>query len=111
MKFSLQNDKNRIYEIKAIVLNKMTSGMILGMDFLLSNDAIINLNECTINIDGKYYELNIGNVTDNEIKTLTRKTKINAIVEQENDLRKKINGLIKNSKIANPEIGNKHSGT
>ncbi|KAG0440686.1 hypothetical protein DMUE_1559 [Dictyocoela muelleri] len=54
VKFMLQNDQSRIYQVKATILSKMTTDMILGMDFLLSNEVVIDLNEHTINVNFKF---------------------------------------------------------
>ncbi|KAG0435068.1 hypothetical protein DMUE_4905 [Dictyocoela muelleri] len=105
VQFRLQNDQSRIYEIKAIILHKMTTDIIFGMDFLLSNDSIINLNDGTICIDGKFYELDRKNDVEHEIKDLALKTKINSIIESEFDLNKKFINLIKRHKLTNPEVG------
>ncbi|KAG0420252.1 Retrovirus-related Pol polyprotein from transposon [Dictyocoela roeselum] len=82
----------------------MNTDMILGMDFLLSNDAIINLNDYTVSIDGKFYELKHPDNIDDGLKELVRKTKISTIVNPETYFSDKINNLIKEYKIKNPEI-------
>ncbi|KAG0435403.1 hypothetical protein DMUE_4744, partial [Dictyocoela muelleri] len=71
----------------------------------LSNDAIINFNDNTINIDGKFYELPTQQSIDNEMKILVNKTRINSIVETEKSIFNKINNLVKKCKTSNPEIG------
>ncbi|KAG0442603.1 hypothetical protein DMUE_0151 [Dictyocoela muelleri] len=82
----------------------MSLAGILGMDFLLSNHAIIDLSEGTISLDNKYYELNLKeNTTEFESKLL-QKTKINAQVSSAVNSRTML--TIKENKLKNKEIGN-----
>ncbi|KAG0435296.1 hypothetical protein DMUE_4785, partial [Dictyocoela muelleri] len=76
----IQGDKTTRYKVRAKIINDMSLAGILGMDFLLSNHAKIDLSEGTISLDNKYYELKLKeNTTEFESKLL-QKTKINAQV-------------------------------
>ncbi|KAG0439130.1 hypothetical protein DMUE_2645 [Dictyocoela muelleri] len=54
---NLQGDKCNNYKVTARILDKTTADLILGIDFMKNNKAMINLDESTIRLDNKIYEL------------------------------------------------------
>ncbi|KAG0435975.1 hypothetical protein DMUE_4448 [Dictyocoela muelleri] len=74
--FSLNGDQNCRYRSNFNILDTKSENLILGMQFLQENDAIINLKENYINLDSKEYELiDRGTNLDEYEKVITDKTK------------------------------------
>ncbi|KAG0420373.1 hypothetical protein EQH57_0174 [Dictyocoela roeselum] len=75
LNFRLEHDKNNLYISKFYVLPNPNIQAILGMRFLIENEAIINLKEGYIALDGAEYEIEVGKPEsniDNEIIAKTR---------------------------------------
>lgn len=53
----LSNDKNVIHLCNTRIMDSLTTDIILGMEFLENNNAIIDLKDGIITIDGRQYEL------------------------------------------------------
>ncbi|KAG0436063.1 Retrovirus-related Pol polyprotein from transposon 17.6 [Dictyocoela muelleri] len=101
--FKLQEDAKNSYKSKFYVMSNHNTYPILGMRFLTENDAVINLNEGFVTIDGTEYE--IDTKTQNLCvaeKKIIEKSKVYAI----NDYENKIKDLIKFNKKRNPILGN-----
>ncbi|KAG0420286.1 Retrovirus-related Pol polyprotein from transposon 17.6, partial [Dictyocoela roeselum] len=100
--FQILNDKNITYKSRFLVMPNNSDIIILGMKFLIDNEAILNLKEGIMNLDGKEYEIETNstplNVSDTKIIS---KTKIFATKTEERDLME----AIKNAKQRNPELG------
>ncbi|KAG0420343.1 Retrovirus-related Pol polyprotein from transposon 17.6 [Dictyocoela roeselum] len=101
MNFFCAADKAIKYQDTFYVLPQKKNTIILGMSFLKENHAIIDLKNNIITLDGREYELE-GN-TNNEpfLETqLSTNTKIFNISES----KQRIEELIKEAKLNNPEI-------
>lgn len=53
----LQEDKHVKYNLNCRVLAGTPTDVLLGIDFLMKNDAIINIKDGIIVLDGKEYEI------------------------------------------------------
>lgn len=84
------------------ILPRKKNSVILGMSFLTQNQAVIDLKNNIIAIDGREYELEgtQHNVANFENQIITN-TKIFNIAE----CKERIDKLIKTAKLSNPEIG------
>ncbi|KAG0441506.1 Retrovirus-related Pol polyprotein from transposon gypsy [Dictyocoela muelleri] len=113
-----QISKNRIFitrrqRVKYIstfyVFNTDTKRIILGMQFLYENYAIINLKEKFINLDQREYEISVD--TDNQVDSndnmLSDKTNFFSMDHKDNQLKE----IIKEISTINPEIGHIRSIT
>ncbi|KAG0442342.1 hypothetical protein DMUE_0341 [Dictyocoela muelleri] len=102
LKFRLLNDINNYYFSKFYVMPNPNKQNILGMRFPFENDAVINLRERFINLDGGDYKLNIVNRISNLSEDeLIQKSKTFTLSE----LGLKIEKLITNFKNENPKFG------
>lgn len=99
----LQNDTNNKYKSKFFIIQNPHEHPILGMRFLIENDAIINLKEGIVIFDGTEYEITnkkqIQNIADREITAIS---KIYPVINAET----RIKTLIQDAKFRNPPIGN-----
>jgi hypothetical protein len=57
VKLQLQADTTVNYEVNLRLLKNLTTDIILGMDFMLLNDVVINMKEKIISINNKHYEI------------------------------------------------------
>ncbi|KAG0442565.1 hypothetical protein DMUE_0183 [Dictyocoela muelleri] len=78
LKFNIQGYEKTTYKTKMKILKNMSLNGILGMNFLLENDACINLSEGTLSLDKKHYEIKIDRNTNEYDTQLISKTHINA---------------------------------
>lgn len=100
LSFSLANDKNVFYKSKFLLLPNPNNIIILGMRFLLENDAILNLKEGLVNLDDIEYDISRKTHTNNQFDTeITNKTKIFAVKDD-------IKNIIEKAKAKNPTLGN-----
>lgn len=65
LSFRLDKGKNNLNPSKFYVLPNPNIQAILGMRFLAENDAIINLKEGFISLDGFEYEIELGKIENN----------------------------------------------
>ncbi|KAG0434941.1 hypothetical protein DMUE_4964, partial [Dictyocoela muelleri] len=102
LKFQLIKDIDNYYCSKFYILPNPNLQIILGMRFLLENDAIINLREGFIVLDGCEYEINgIENKTNLIEKEIMQKTKTFTLSKLDD----KINELLRDIKNRNPVLG------
>ena len=101
--FNIENDTMITYNHKFNVADNLTVDVILGMDFLLSNDAIINFKSNTLSIDAKKYEItSIGNAKFHPLDAkLDEKTKICTILSPQ----EQITNMVKRYIYNNPILG------
>ncbi|KAG0420195.1 Retrovirus-related Pol polyprotein from transposon opus [Dictyocoela roeselum] len=100
--FKCSADKAIEYISEFYILPKNTSVIILGMAFLKENQAVIDLKNNTITLDGREYELEGKRSIRTELDDLLmNNTKIYALAE----CKKEISEIIKEAKLSNPEIG------
>ncbi|MGL5707545.1 MAG: reverse transcriptase domain-containing protein [Aeromonas sp.] len=99
--FSVQNDTNIKYQTEFRILPNGAPTILLGMLFLRNNEAIINLKDGILTLDGKQHELNEDNdARENTDNTLMEKTKIYNCKElAESKTRQLINEFCKNSPV------------
>ncbi|KAG0435786.1 Retrovirus-related Pol polyprotein from transposon [Dictyocoela muelleri] len=105
--FNIDGDDTTLYKVKVKILKNMSLSGILGMDFLLDNDAKIDLDEGTLTLDTKHYELYINRWKDSLDRQMVRKTRINANLDE--NYKYKIIELIREYKIKNKPIGEMNS--
>ncbi|KAG0420351.1 hypothetical protein EQH57_0182 [Dictyocoela roeselum] len=99
LQFEILHDKNITYKANFLVLPNLTEILILGMRFLLDNDAVINLKEGSIILDGMDYEICSSSIKGNPYDDeLIAKSKICTIHDD-------ITQLIKTAKSNNPVLG------
>ncbi|KAG0420575.1 Retrovirus-related Pol polyprotein from transposon 17.6 [Dictyocoela roeselum] len=99
LQFEILNDRNVTYKTTFMVMPTTTEILILGMKFLMDNDAVINLKEGTMNLDGIDYEIFEGSNNNNEFDSeLINKLKICSI-------RNAMDNLIQTAKKKNPSLG------
>ncbi|KAG0427877.1 hypothetical protein DMUE_5868 [Dictyocoela muelleri] len=71
LKFKIANDENILYHSRFLLLPNPGDVFILGMRFLSENEAVINLKEGIINLDGVEYEIGFktqnNNFSDNQL--------------------------------------------
>ncbi|KAG0436062.1 Transposon Tf2-9 polyprotein [Dictyocoela muelleri] len=103
IEMALGGDKTTIYKPKVGILSNMSLHGILGMDFLIQNDARIDLSEGIITLDNKHYELSLNKSLNEFDKKLSNKTYINAHGEE--NIQNKARDLIKTYNLKNSEIG------
>ncbi|KAG0419639.1 hypothetical protein EQH57_0448 [Dictyocoela roeselum] len=101
--FHIEADKSILYKTKVRVLKNMSLNGILGMNFLLENDAQINLLDNILTLDSKHYELKISRPNDQFDNQIIKKTRINASIS--NETRHKANEQIRSFKLKNKTIG------
>ncbi|KAG0440650.1 hypothetical protein DMUE_1581 [Dictyocoela muelleri] len=101
--FKLKEDKNNSYRSEFYVMNYRNTYPILGMRFLMENDAVINLKEGFVTLDGTEYEIEPKTqnlcVADKEI---IEKSKVYNVQDYEAQIR----DLIRLNKKRNPTLGN-----
>ncbi|KAG0439194.1 hypothetical protein DMUE_2602 [Dictyocoela muelleri] len=89
--------KDRFY-----ILNGLNFEFLLGMEFIIKNNVILDMKNNSITIDGSEYELDIPkNKLPAYDEQLTEKTKIYQTVTENSQLK----GLILSYKQKNPKIG------
>ncbi|KAG0441617.1 Retrovirus-related Pol polyprotein from transposon 17.6 [Dictyocoela muelleri] len=97
--FNLVEDKNITYKSKFLVLPNPNKILILGMRFLMENDAIINIKDGFVRLDGYEYELKQSSMINNHCDDkILNKTKICSIKDE-------IKHLIHKTRKQNPEVG------
>ncbi|KAG0420206.1 Retrovirus-related Pol polyprotein from transposon, partial [Dictyocoela roeselum] len=102
LRFNLLGDTNNYYITNFNILEKQTNSMILGMCFLNENEAVINLSNGTLKLDGTEYEIRSDNRNTNFAdKEMMDKTKVLKIEESQ----KKLEMIISTAKKNNPAIG------
>ncbi|KAG0435587.1 hypothetical protein DMUE_4661 [Dictyocoela muelleri] len=103
LKFKIVNDNNTEYKTIFILLRNPSDILILGMRFLSENDALINLKEGFINLDGAEYEIGFKtrqfNVSDFKI---IEKSKIFSAKDKIKD---EIDEIVSIAKVNNPILG------
>lgn len=57
----IMNDTNICYTVECQILKTSATEVLLGMSFLMTNDAVINLKEGILILDGKKYEIILRN--------------------------------------------------
>ncbi|KAG0434519.1 Retrovirus-related Pol polyprotein from transposon 17.6 [Dictyocoela muelleri] len=101
LSFKLENDKNNLYMSKLYVLHNPNKQAILGMRFLIENEAVINLKEGYISLDGSEYEIDVGIVENRIDNEIVAETKTYSLDEFKNN----IFNLIRTVKKSNPVCG------
>ncbi|KAG0437866.1 Transposon Tf2-8 polyprotein [Dictyocoela muelleri] len=102
MDFQIKGDKQITYKSLFYIFPSKTSKVILGMQFLQENDAIINIKENFITLDNREYEIELsGNKLDKNDEIIIEKSKIYSL----DDINPKFERLIHEYKLKNPEIG------
>lgn len=99
----MQADDTVLYKARFKVLKNMSLAGILGMNFLLDNDACIDIAGGVLTLDGKHYEIIINNTNNEFDDQLILKTRINASLKQ--NLNLKVKELIKKYKLINKPLG------
>ncbi|KAG0437952.1 hypothetical protein DMUE_3391 [Dictyocoela muelleri] len=99
---NLQGDKCNNYKITARILNNTLADLILGVDFMKNNKAIINLEESTIRLDNKIYELQ---VTDKTVADEIFANKSNIMCINQTKITTDIERLISEYKSNNLTVG------
>ncbi|KAG0420322.1 Transposon Tf2-9 polyprotein, partial [Dictyocoela roeselum] len=103
LEFQIQNDKHITYKSSFLLLSNPNCIMILGMKFLMENDAQVNLKDGIINLDGREYEIDLKTNCRNEADdNILNKTKIFTMKNNEVDEKE----LIEHAKRQNPLLGN-----
>ncbi|KAG0442151.1 hypothetical protein DMUE_0497 [Dictyocoela muelleri] len=83
-----------------LVIPNPSEIIILGMKFLMDNDAVINLKDGTMNLDGIEYEICRGSKTNNQHDSeIINKSRIYTIKDR-------ISNLLQSAMKNNPLIGN-----
>lgn len=82
LEFNIQGDTTRTYKTTTRVLRSMSLPGILGMNFLLENDACIDFASGIITLDNKSYELKIKKDTDQLDSELVKRTRINVNLDR-----------------------------
>ncbi|MEG0619454.1 MAG: reverse transcriptase domain-containing protein, partial [Bacilli bacterium] len=93
--FVIENDQSRTYNLQTYVLeNNNNIEIILGIDFLKANKSKINLEENTVIIDGKMFEVDMkeGRLDQND-EALANKSEIRQ-VEDISNRKEKVNKII-----------------
>jgi hypothetical protein len=87
------------------MLPELATEILLGMSFLVNNEAIINLKEDIFTLDGKQYEIETTTSNKNNLnQKLTEKTKIYKCLET-NDGHKEISKIVSEFRKSMPTIG------
>ncbi|KAG0420641.1 hypothetical protein EQH57_0066 [Dictyocoela roeselum] len=103
IEFYLNEDKNCRYKTDFYLFNSKSRNIILGMQFLKDNDAIINLRDNYIRIDEREYEIEYEEAKFGEHEqAITSKSTIFSMTRSEVDFKE----LVKKLKEKNPKIGN-----
>ncbi|KAG0420508.1 Transposon Tf2-6 polyprotein [Dictyocoela roeselum] len=105
--FHIYGDETTIYKAKVKILNNMSLSGILGMNFLIENDAKIDLSEGILSLDNKHYELGMKRLNDSLDQQIVAKTRINAHVDE--TYKQKIDELVKEYKLNNKPVGKMNS--
>lgn len=100
-RLKIENDTQREYINKFRIMDNTGVDLILGMDFLMANNAKIDLNEGIINLDKKEYEIinSKGNINEYD-REIIKKTNAFSVTELE-----KIKKFVNELKGKNPEKG------
>ncbi|KAG0435937.1 Retrovirus-related Pol polyprotein from transposon opus [Dictyocoela muelleri] len=100
LQFEIMGNTNIKYKSEFLVLPNPTETLILGMRFLTENDAVINLKEGTLTLDGFEYEICQSSLTNNQYdNAIITKSKICSVKDD-------IKNLIKTAIKTNPALGN-----
>jgi predicted aspartyl protease len=101
IEFSIANDKQIAYKTECKILPNLAMDVLLGMSFLINNEAIINFKENILILDGKQYEIETStcDAKENACK-LIDKTKILSCTSND-----KINQLVKSFRSKMPTLG------
>eukprot|EP00477_Mikrocytos_mackini_P000723 GAHX01000774.1.p1 GENE.GAHX01000774.1~~GAHX01000774.1.p1 ORF type:complete len:852 (+),score=96.50 GAHX01000774.1:49-2556(+) len=106
--FKIENDLNNLYEHTLLVLDTSSYDIILGMDFLIAHNSVIDINNRILNLSGQHYELpHIGQTFEKQDKLLTHRIKCNSVQPAPSEERSKqqIELLVKEMKLCNPKLG------
>ncbi|KAG0431176.1 Retrovirus-related Pol polyprotein from transposon gypsy [Dictyocoela muelleri] len=102
-KIKIQNDICTEHKAQARIIPRMSSDLILGMDFMINHGVKINLNESTITIGEQEYEINLYQ-ENNPIDTLfNEKTSLCSVTI--NEKRKELNEILIKYQEKNSELG------
>ncbi|KAG0436253.1 hypothetical protein DMUE_4317 [Dictyocoela muelleri] len=103
LEFYLNEDKNCRYKTDFYLFNSRSRNIILGMQFLKDNDAIINLKDNYIKIDNREYEIYYEETKlDEHEQTIAAKSAVFSMSHSDVDFKE----LVKKLKKKNPRIGN-----
>ncbi|KAG0438226.1 Retrovirus-related Pol polyprotein from transposon 17.6 [Dictyocoela muelleri] len=99
----IQGDKDTIYNISPYIIKNMSTDLILGIDFLTSNDSTINCRNMTLTLDDKVYEFeNITKPADPDFKIASKTRILQSTIINKYE---KVNKIIDEFKRTMPELG------
>jgi hypothetical protein len=97
----LEADTSKIYQVKLKLMSKLTTDIVLGMAFMLDNEAVIDLKEGILTLDGKHFEILENNKHYEHERIIAQKSEIMNITTS----KEKAEQMIKNYKTNNKELG------
>jgi hypothetical protein len=98
----LQADTSKRYQVNMRIMPKLSTHIVLGMDFMLSNEVVIDLKENILTVDGKNFEiLENTSMNKDQERFISEKTNMMNIETS----KEKAENLIKRYKIKNKELG------
>ncbi|KAG0420474.1 Transposon Tf2-6 polyprotein [Dictyocoela roeselum] len=102
-KLQMQGDKCNHYKVNARILEKMTTDLILGVDFMIKNKTQINLETAIISLDNKEYDLSIALSGNEADRIFNNKTSILKVDTQQ--IPRDLETQIKDYRANNPIVG------
>jgi hypothetical protein len=103
--FNIQGDTMIEYKTECRVLPSLSSELLLGMVFLVNNDAVINMKDDILTLDGKQYEIKTTDSHKNDVnENIMNKTKIFSCADS-SKTEVQITQLLESFKKSTPVLG------